>query len=211
MTLRLGLTQRLVRDPRHGEPRDALAHDWAAALPSLLPGVVWCPLPNHPAAALDLVRAFALDGVVLTGGDDVGAAPARDATEHALLTHALAARLPVFGVCRGLQFIVHFLGGVLAPASAHAGLAHPVRLENAPVSSRALPLLVNSYHDNAIPAATLPADLIPFAFAPDDTVEGALHRTHRLGGIMWHPERRTLGQSAEFDHALLSRFFSSRP
>ena len=35
----------------------------------------------------------------------------------------------------------------------------------------------------------LPSELLPFAKATDGTIEGYVHRNHKVGGIMWHPER----------------------
>ena len=69
----------------------------------------------------------ALDGFLLTGGQDVdpalyGAAkspacgetcPARDAMEPKLLRRALDADKPVFGICRGIQLLNACLGGTL--------------------------------------------------------------------------------------------------
>jgi putative glutamine amidotransferase len=68
-----------------------------------------------------------LDGLILSGGSDVepsryGAAPhpaagpffpARDQAELELCRRALAERLPVLGICRGLQVINVALGGTL--------------------------------------------------------------------------------------------------
>jgi gamma-glutamyl-gamma-aminobutyrate hydrolase PuuD len=68
-----------------------------------------------------------IDGLILSGGSDVepsryGAKPhpaagpffpARDAAELELCRRALAGRLPVLGICRGLQIINVALGGTL--------------------------------------------------------------------------------------------------
>jgi putative glutamine amidotransferase len=68
-----------------------------------------------------------VDGLLLTGGDDVDPAlygepphvtydvsePGRDAFEIALVRRALAADLPVLAICRGLQVLNVALGGTL--------------------------------------------------------------------------------------------------
>jgi putative glutamine amidotransferase len=68
-----------------------------------------------------------VDGVVLTGGDDVdpalfgqaphpayeAAEPGRDAFEIALVRGALAAGIPVLAICRGLQVLNVAAGGTL--------------------------------------------------------------------------------------------------
>jgi gamma-glutamyl-gamma-aminobutyrate hydrolase PuuD len=67
-----------------------------------------------------------LDGLILSGGPDVAAErygqqsgpltvtrPDRDAAELALFRAALDARLPVLGICRGMQLMNVALGGTL--------------------------------------------------------------------------------------------------
>jgi putative glutamine amidotransferase len=68
-----------------------------------------------------------VDGVLLTGGDDVDPAlfgepphpafepaePGRDAFELALVREALASNVPVLAICRGLQVLNVALGGTL--------------------------------------------------------------------------------------------------
>lgn len=68
-----------------------------------------------------------LDGLVIAGGADVdparygepshpktlGLRPDRDETEFALVENALAAGLPLLGVCRGMQVLNVVLGGTL--------------------------------------------------------------------------------------------------
>src|SRR5437773_8783258 len=78
--------------------------------------------------SLDLKAALAgIDGLLLTGGDDVvpgryGEAPhatvvnvdaARDDFEVGLVTAARVRDLPIFGICRGIQVLNVACGGTL--------------------------------------------------------------------------------------------------
>lgn len=184
-----------------GEPREALARDW----------LTWCAreglrpllLPPGLADPVEWLRALAPAGLVLTGGNDLGPEagglapagpsvdPARDRGERALLAHALTARLPVLGVCRGLQLVAAFHGAPLravAPAGAHLR-PHPVRLLG-PLAAAAGPSAeVNSFHDQGVPAAGLPPSLQPLAESADGLCEALAVRGAPAWAIQWHPER----------------------
>jgi putative glutamine amidotransferase len=87
------------------------------------------PLVVTPAHAGESLRELyeLLDGLILTGGEDVEPArygeparhpnvetvPERDGMEFALLERALADGLPVFAICRGIQVLNVALGGSL--------------------------------------------------------------------------------------------------
>jgi putative glutamine amidotransferase len=179
-------------------------------------------LPKDLPAAGDLVAGAA--ALVLCGGADVdperyGEAtlpdagvhvlPDRDALEWALLDAARESRLPVWGVCRGLQVLNVYLGGSLwqdlpmqhpseIPHSLDEPkdlLAHPIGVvaAEAPLGdllardARDMPL-VNSRHHQAL--KRMAADLVPVAYSPDGLVEAAfLDRPDWwVRGVQWHPE-----------------------
>ncbi|MBC6447434.1 gamma-glutamyl-gamma-aminobutyrate hydrolase family protein [Actinokineospora xionganensis] len=158
-----------------------------------------------------------VDGLVLTGGSDVDpgrygesphrttvSMPDRDAFEFALLNAALTEKVPVFGVCRGMQVLAVALGGTLTqhlpeatgsadhqPATATFGKSE-VRLDE---GSRAADILggratAHCYHHQAV--ATLGPELRAVGRAADGTVEAV----ERLGdqfvlGVQWHPEQQS--------------------
>jgi gamma-glutamyl-gamma-aminobutyrate hydrolase PuuD len=208
----IALTMRVVRDPAHGEPRDAIAHDWIRFMeahdvtPVLIPNVL-----RDPASYLRTVGAR---GLILTGGENVGPLTAgsddppsdRDRSEAALLTSALDAALPVLGVCRGLQLINAVLGGEvmrdLDPIAPHVNVRHGVTLlDGVPCEwSGPRSLTTNSFHRQGVVVDGLAAALRPFAVADGGIVEGLRHDRLPVVAVQWHPERPHA--AGAFDEAL---------
>jgi len=194
----------------------------AGGLPILLP---------HAVEAAGAYLAL-LDGLVVTGGAfDVppelyGEAPRtecgptkpeRTAFEKDLLEAALAARLPVLGVCGGMQLLNVVRGGTLHQDLARdAGL--PGHAQPAPkdVPSHAVAvaagtqlaallgageLRVNSTHHQAVKDAG--TGVLVSARAPDGVVEAIELPDLRFAlGVQWHPEAVA---SHEPRHAALYR------
>jgi len=212
--LRIGLTQRVEDVAGRGERRDALDQAWAALLTEL--GFVPLPVPNaHPAPAA-FVDQLELDGIVLTGGNDLvglpGAtdvAPERDDVERALIEACVVRDVPVLGVCRGMQMLATAWGATLVAVSGHAGAQHALHTNGPtplPVGPRDA---VSSFHRFAVARDGLAgADLIAAAWAPDGSVEALVHRRLPQWGIMWHPER---GPADERDRLVFERLFGRRP
>lgn len=160
-------------------------------------------------------------GLLLCGGADVEperygeetipsagveTVPERDAQEWRLLDAARQARLPVWGVCRGLQVLNVYLGGSLwqdlpsqRPGPVEHSieepkdyLAHPVRVIEpaAPLAERlALDVpRVNSRHHQAV--KRLAPGLVSVAESPDGLVEAAILADAGwwVRGVQWHPE-----------------------
>lgn len=198
MSLRIALTQRVVVAAGTGERRDCLAQDWGYRFCQW--DMVPMPVPNGLDDPFRLLSHWAPDLLVLTGGDDLGATPDRDATEEALLEGALAAGLPVLGVCRGLQLINRHFGGVLAAVEGHVASRHAVRIEPPWQEFYGAAAEVNSFHSWGVAPPGLGKGLVPAAFDPDGRIE-AFHLPGRpLAAVMWHPER---GEALAADRRLI--------
>ena len=197
---RIGLTQRVDVASGRDERRDGLDQRWQPLFAEL--GAWAVPLPNCAASAEALVAGLGLDGVVLTGGNDVAeapraanVAPERDRLERDLIAQCLALGLPLLGVCRGMQMINVALGGRLERTTDHAGVEHPIAVSQSghwPDRWR-----VNSYHDVCIPLAGLAPSLRCLARSENGDVEAFAHAEARCHGIMWHPEREASARAED--------------
>lgn len=157
-----------------------------------------------------------IDGLLLSGGGDVdparyaepddprtaGVQQGRDAFEFGLLDAALAAGVPVLGICRGLQVLNAALGGTLhqhlpdhngneghRPVPGTFGTT-TVRTAPDTMADRVLgeSTTVRCHHHQAI--AKLAPTLTATAFADDGTIE-AVEGTGAafVLGVQWHPEQ----------------------
>jgi N5-(cytidine 5'-diphosphoramidyl)-L-glutamine hydrolase len=194
----VAVSQRVVVDPPHGTRRDCLDQVWAEFL--LGCGLIPMPVPNSVAAAREICES--VDGVVLTGGNDLAAyggdAPERDATEAAMLDLAERRNLPVLGVCRGMQMIQHRYGIRLRPVHGHVAPRQSIAIDGKRAE-------VNSFHNFGALEGRPP--LITWAIADDGVIKAIRHADRRMIGVMWHPER--LVPFAAADIALFSRFFEA--
>ena len=151
--------------------------------------------------------------------------PARDATTLPLIRKAVAAGVPVLGICRGFQEMNVAFGGTLhqklhevpghldhrddesQPLEVQYGPAHDVTLEPGGML-RALAssdrIRVNSLHNQGIDR--LGAELEVEARAPDGVIEAFRVRNARRFAlaVQWHPEWKVM--SNPFSRALFAAF-----
>ena len=186
---------------------------WAGGLPLMIPTV----------ADTSAIGEYAgrIQGILLPGSPtDVDPAiygeephpklgqryPERDATDLTLLDIADKRRVPLLGICFGIQSLNVHRGGtlvqdipsVIPQAQAHEKKAgestparHPVGLERGSLLASLAErdeVEVNSYHHQSIDRPG--RDLRVAARAPDGVVEAVEDTTGRfIIGVQWHPER----------------------
>ena len=223
----IGLTVEVLDAPFYdGRRRYQLFTDYldclraAGAHPVLLPGDA---APQEADRWFDL-----LDGLLLTGGDDVdlralgGPAPTEECKpvpqeQQVLNLHlvsgACARELPVFGICLGMQMmgLAHrapYIQHLPDPAAHEKGRRHGVRVAERSLLARLVgerEFPVASFHHQALegPGNGLRAS----AWADDGTLEAVEHPDHPFAlGVQWHPERTP---DAPQSRALFSGFVAA--
>lgn len=177
----IAVSQRVDVLPERGESRDALDQRLIDFLRAA--GYLPLPVPNGLEGDLEgWLSAVSPQAIVLSGGNDIGQCTARDRTESRLLDHARAHGLPVLGICRGMQMIAHWSGGVLKPVTGHVRTRHQL--------SGQIVAEVNSYHGLAL--AGCPHGFEVQARSEDGEIEAIRHLSLPWAGWMWHPERESV-------------------
>ena len=203
--LRIAVTMRESNAQGYAEERDSLARSWITFLDTVLPEAAWLALPNIGERRVDrFCEQWGINGLILTGGEDISVSAARDETERTLLHLALERDWPVFGVCRGLQLIWHEFGGDLGPVEGHIARRHKVRIDGSRIGNE---FEVNSYHGKGplLSSGLMAEPNRVFAYAMDGTIEGVKFRGGQVLGIMWHPEREP--KPAPIDAFLVRKLF----
>jgi len=192
-------------------------------LPVLIPTV-----ENHT----DYLRTIIdrIDGLLIPGSRDMdpkhyneGPHPKlnpmnkeRTAAEYIVLESALEKKIPVLGICGGMQFINVFFGGSLHqdiqdlvenPLIHEKGTVHPVKISE---GSKLLRIVgksefsVKSYHHQAVnkvgKGLTVNANS-----TPDNIVEGLESEEHSLLAVQWHPELEDSDVSKKIFESFISK------
>ena len=172
---RIYASQRVETVPDYNERRDELDQNWARFLGKT--NSMLFPLPNHRETVSKILTAVPPDGILLSGGNSPvgygGNSPERDETDEMLIQHAVKFKLPLIGVCRGLQSIVLHFGGRLKKVSGHVREYHGVKGK--------INRVVNSYHN-------LAADIVPdcleiTARSDDGVVEAIKHLSLPIAAV----------------------------
>lgn len=178
--LRVAVSQRVDRIAARNECRDALDQrlvDWLLEV-----GALTYPVPNGLQLRGELcswLEALSPHAVVLSGGNDLGDSPERDATEATLLDYAAGSQLPLLGICRGMQMMAQWNGVDLHSVHGHVCTRHRLsgEIEGA----------ANSYHGFSL--VSCPVDFEVLARSDDGEIEAIRHQSLPWEGWMWHPER----------------------
>lgn len=206
---RIGITLRIVKASNYDEMRDSLSHDWELFLQKLNFFPIF--IPNSLSDVESFLKEMEVDGLILSGGDNIGENKERDKTERKIIKFGITYKIPIFGVCRGMQVLNDYFGGKLTMDDSIKHVENPHKISLSSVKLQSIlekdSFQVNSFHKNLIKKNQLGKDLKLFAYCPTDmTVEGFIHKDYPIMGVMWHPER----SGDIYNQKILQDFFKSK-
>ena len=141
---------------------------------------------RHDAITADAIGDLAPDGILISPGPGT---PDEAGVSNDVLAD-LSGKIPIFGVCLGLQCIAQAFGAsvVRAPEVMH-GKTSVIDHDGAGVfKNLPNPLTATRYHSLIVDRSTVPEALEVSATASDGLVMGLRHRDHPTEGVQFHPE-----------------------
>ena len=148
---KIGISCRITDAINYDEKRDSLSHDWIVFFNKLNFSPIL--IPNKIQNLDSFLNEIKINGIILSGGDNIGNFPERDSTEKKLIEYCVEKKLPVFGVCRGMQIVNDFFGGNYEVHSLqnHVNTHHDISLTDKKFNSNNSKIVsVNSFHNNII-------------------------------------------------------------
>lgn len=116
-------------------------------------------------------------------------------------------RIPLFGVCLGMQATGQAFGGhvVRAPAPMHGKVSTITHDGTSVFKNLPSPLTVARYHSLVVDRKTLPDSLRVTAETDDGLIMGLQHKTLPIHGVQFHPESIV----TKHGHAMLKNFLDT--
>ena len=149
-------------------------------------------VPNSIELSKKLIKTYKnIDLIIIPGGNDLfensNISKSRLKVENILIRLSLEKKIPLLGICRGMQHINHFFGGRLSKLKNHMRKSHNIYLQNKLfIKDR---IMVNSYHNFGIKKINVAKQFKIHAVDSNDNIEMFEHEKKKIIGVMWHPER----------------------
>ena len=131
------------------------------------------------------------DLIVLPGGNDLfkkdNLSKKRLKIEKQLIKYVLKKKIPMLGICRGMQLINNYFGGGIEKISGHMKVTSKIFFTEPFFKLKSMQ--VKCFHNYCIKINSLPEELKIIATDKKNNVEMFRHIDQKIIGVMWHPER----------------------
>lgn len=164
---------------------DSFTYNLVQTIAALRPGNDIQVIRND-AVSIDAIASLDASHILISPG------PGRpsDAGISVSLIRALAGKVPILGVCLGLQCICEAFGGHVVPARrvVHGKASEMYHDGQSIYRDVPNPFRAARYHSLVAERATLPSDFDVSAWTADGEIMGIRHREMSLEGVQFHPE-----------------------
>tara|TARA_B100000029_G_C17429539_1_gene907355 strand:+ start:91 stop:699 length:609 start_codon:yes stop_codon:yes gene_type:complete len=132
-----------------------------------------------------------IDLIILAGGNDLFGrdklTKIRLKTEIKLIKFSIKNKIPLLGICRGMQVINYYFGGRIKKIKGHMRSKSLIYMKtNLFKKSK---IRVNCFHNYCISPNIVSNQFEVLATDINNNVEMFKHNKHKIFGVMWHPER----------------------
>ena len=207
MSIKVGITMRVLNEYRYKETRDSISRDWISFFDSH--NIDFVLIPNSGDSVVDFIKHKKIKTLILSNGNDIinenlnsksnDTSKMRDYTERILIDYALKNKIKILGICRGAQMLNIYFGGyiVFHDTENHVAKIFEKKLIDKDTINfiKEKKIMTNCFHRYFIEKSSLSTELIPFAMSDKKYVEGFYHKQKEIVGIQWHPERTFAGNN----------------
>jgi len=156
---------------------------------------------RNDAISVEELMAKKPDGIVISPGPGT---PKESGICLELIKKA-SGKIPIFGVCLGMQAMGEAFGGkvVRAPQPMHGKVSEIYHEGRTVFKGLPIPFKATRYHSLIVDRASLPECLEVTAITADDgLIMGLSHKTHNTHGVQFHPE----SIASEHGHQIIKNF-----
>lgn len=144
---------------------------------------VYCRV-EPPTLDIELIRSMKPEGIILSGGPSSIYETGSPAVDPAILSLGI----PVLGICYGMQYMVHVLGGKVAHAEKREYGFAELQIKSADGIFVDVETHTRCWMSHGDSIVSLPDGFAITAFTPNTPIAAMVHHEKQLFGFQFHPE-----------------------
>ena len=214
--IRIGITQRELKLSNQKETYDSLDQNWFELANKCDIDLVL--IPNRIINISDFIKKNKIKGFIFSGGGPItknlglnkkknnNTNAFRDITETKIFKICKERKIPILGVCRGMQSLnILFKGGITKIPGFVNKINYLKSFKSIYKNKYKVEKSIMSFHDYSITKNLLSKNLIPIYYS-GRSIQMLKSKNEKILGIMWHPER---GQLKKTNITIIKKFFNS--